>query len=146
MNIITIVTILSNLNFVVFSTRPEMLVTETPILTYHARMPHQRASTFSKSEAYEYGNSLTGDTTEIPSLNCTKTVVGNMGEHKIYKYISGFAAIISFAIGLYLRPDLMRLWFKRFILKQYTGYVADENVDNELRIRNQLQDTEKCDP
>ena len=52
---------------------------------------------------------------------------------ELYQYLAGFIGIITFIVGLYLRPDLIWTWMMEVINEQYYGY---EN--SESSIRNQL--------
>lgn len=70
-------------------------------------------------------------------LNCsdidTDKLTYKCEKNELYQYLSGFIGIITFIVGLYLRPDLIWVWIKQVINEQYYGYESGES-----RIRNQL--------
>lgn len=75
-------------------------------------------------------------TAHIPMLNCsidTDKLTYKCEKNELYQYLYGFIGIVTFIVGLYLRPDLIWAWISNVINEQYYGYETSEP-----RIRTQL--------
>ena len=76
-------------------------------------------------------------TAQIPILNCssidTDKLTYNCKNNELYQYLYGFMGVVTFIVGLYIRPDLIWTWFSEVIYEQYYGYQYSESS-----IRTQL--------